>query len=102
VTPTQALGPCPRFVHMSACLLKMRELICCTIQGERGGRPTQSACGKENMPIKFWAKPERKKNAVFWDETRRGSCKNRRFVGMYRLHHQVEKNQRARNNVNNG
>jgi hypothetical protein len=28
------------------------------------------------------------KNAVFWDFTRRGSCKNSRFRGMYRLHHQ--------------
>jgi hypothetical protein len=28
------------------------------------------------------------KNAVFWDVTPCGSCKNRRFGGTYRLHHQ--------------
>jgi hypothetical protein len=39
------------------------------------------------------------KNAVFWDVTQCGSYKNRRFGGSYRLHHQGEKNQRARNNV---
>jgi hypothetical protein len=31
----------------------------------------------------------------------RVSCKNRRFGGMNRLHHQGDKNQRAMNNVNN-
>jgi hypothetical protein len=30
------------------------------------------------------------KNDVFWDVTSRGSCKNRRFGGAYRHHHQVE------------
>jgi hypothetical protein len=39
------------------------------------------------------------KNAVFWDVTLRGSCKNRRFGGTYLLHHQGEKNKRDRNNV---
>jgi hypothetical protein len=39
------------------------------------------------------------KNAVFWNMTPCGSCKNRRFGGMYRLHDHGEKNQRARNNV---
>jgi hypothetical protein len=39
------------------------------------------------------------KNAVFWNVTPCGSCKNRRFGGMYRLHHQGDKNWRARNNV---
>jgi hypothetical protein len=33
------------------------------------------------------------KNAVLWD------VKNRRFGGTYRLHHQDDKNQRARKNV---
>jgi hypothetical protein len=28
------------------------------------------------------------KNGVFWDVTPYGSCKNRRFRGNYRLHHQ--------------
>jgi hypothetical protein len=37
------------------------------------------------------------KNAVFWDVTPCGSCKNRRFGGTYYLHHYGEKNQRARN-----
>jgi hypothetical protein len=39
------------------------------------------------------------KNAVFWDIAPCGSCKNGRFGGMHRLHHQSNKNQRARNNV---
>jgi hypothetical protein len=29
-----------------------------------------------------------RKNAVFWDVTPCGSCKNRRFGGRYRLHHE--------------
>jgi hypothetical protein len=32
------------------------------------------------------------KNGVFWDVTPRGSCKNRRFGGTWRLFHQVDKN----------
>jgi hypothetical protein len=28
------------------------------------------------------------KNAVFWDVTLCGSCKNQRFGGTYRFHHQ--------------
>jgi hypothetical protein len=39
------------------------------------------------------------KNAVFWDNTPCGSCKNRRFGGKYHLHHQGDKNRLARNNV---
>jgi hypothetical protein len=35
------------------------------------------------------------KNVVAWNVTRCGSCKNRRFVGMYRLHHPVEENELA-------
>jgi hypothetical protein len=41
------------------------------------------------------------KNAVFWHVTPCGSSKNRRFGGTYRLHHQSDKNRRARNNVSN-
>jgi hypothetical protein len=32
------------------------------------------------------------KNGVFWDVTPCGSCKNRRFGGAYRLHHQGKMN----------
>jgi hypothetical protein len=39
------------------------------------------------------------KNAVFWDVTPCDSCKNQSFGGTYRLHHQGDKNRRARNNV---
>jgi hypothetical protein len=35
------------------------------------------------------------KNAVFWDVTPRGSCKNGRFGGTYRLHHQGDKGRLA-------
>jgi hypothetical protein len=31
------------------------------------------------------------KNSVLWYVTPSGSCKNRRFGGMYRLHHQGQK-----------
>jgi hypothetical protein len=41
------------------------------------------------------------KNALYWEVTSCGSCKNRRFEGIYRLRHQGDKNQRARNNVSN-
>jgi hypothetical protein len=41
------------------------------------------------------------KNAVFWDVTQCGSCKNQRFGGTYHLHHQGDKNWRARKNVSN-
>jgi hypothetical protein len=40
-----------------------------------------------------------KKNAVFWDVTPCGSCKNQRYVGTYRLHHQGDKNRRVRSNI---
>jgi hypothetical protein len=40
------------------------------------------------------------KNVVFWDVTLFGHCKNRHFGGTYRLHHQDDKNQRARSNFN--
>jgi hypothetical protein len=33
------------------------------------------------------------KNAIFWDVSPRGSCKNQCFGGIYRLHHQGDKNQ---------
>jgi hypothetical protein len=38
-------------------------------------------------------------NAVLWDVTPCCSCNNRRFEGTYRLHHQGDKNRRARKNV---
>jgi hypothetical protein len=41
------------------------------------------------------------KNAIFWDAASCGSCKNRTFGGTYRLHHQGDKNRRARNNFSN-
>jgi hypothetical protein len=34
---------------------------------------------------------------IIWDVMPCGSCKSLRFGGTYRLHHQVEKNQQARN-----
>jgi hypothetical protein len=37
------------------------------------------------------------KNAVFWDVTPCGSCRNGCFGGTYLLHHQGGRNQRARN-----
>jgi hypothetical protein len=40
-----------------------------------------------------------KKNAVFWDVTWCDRCKNQCFVGTHHLHHQGDKNRRARNNV---
>jgi hypothetical protein len=40
-----------------------------------------------------------KKNTVYWNESPRGSCKNRRFGRMYRLYHQDEENQQTTNNV---
>jgi hypothetical protein len=39
------------------------------------------------------------KNAVFWDVTSCGCCKNRRFGGTLCLHHQSDKNRGARNNI---
>jgi hypothetical protein len=39
------------------------------------------------------------KSAVFGDVTKCASGKNRSFRGMYRFHHKVDKNRRARNNV---
>jgi hypothetical protein len=37
------------------------------------------------------------KNAVFSDVTPCRSCKNERFRGLYRRHHQGDENRRARN-----
>jgi hypothetical protein len=39
------------------------------------------------------------KSAVYWYVTQRDCYKNIRFGGKYGLHHQGEKNLRARNNV---
>jgi hypothetical protein len=39
------------------------------------------------------------KNVVFRDVTPHGSCKNRHFGRTYRLRHQSEKNQQARNHI---
>jgi hypothetical protein len=39
------------------------------------------------------------KNDVFWNVTSCGSCKNRRFGGTYRHHHQGHKTLWTRNNV---
>jgi hypothetical protein len=39
------------------------------------------------------------KNAVFWDVTPCGSCKNRRFGGSQRLHQQDDKNGWTKNKV---
>jgi hypothetical protein len=39
------------------------------------------------------------KNAVFWDVTMCETCNYRHFGGMYRLHHQCNKNHFPRNNV---
>jgi hypothetical protein len=39
------------------------------------------------------------KNAVFWDVKLCDSCKNQRLGGRYFLHHQGDKNRRARNSV---
>jgi hypothetical protein len=39
------------------------------------------------------------KNAVFWDVTPPGACKNQRFEGWYRLHHQGNENRRVTANV---
>jgi hypothetical protein len=39
------------------------------------------------------------KNVVYWDVMQCSSSKNRRFGGTYRLHHESENNQLARNNV---
>jgi hypothetical protein len=38
------------------------------------------------------------KNVDFWDVMPFGTCNNRSFGGTYRLHHQCDKNRRARNN----
>jgi hypothetical protein len=40
------------------------------------------------------------KNVILWDVTLCGSRKNRRFGGIYRLHHRDDKNQRGKNSVN--
>jgi hypothetical protein len=38
-------------------------------------------------------------NTVFWDVTPCGSCKKSSFGGTYRLHHQAEESQQARDDV---
>jgi hypothetical protein len=39
------------------------------------------------------------KSANIWDVMACGSCKNRQFGRMYRIHHQGDKNRLARNNI---
>jgi hypothetical protein len=63
----------------------------CSLLNKRSEPPSSS--GSKNNPNKI--KREKEKNAVFWDVTLCGSCKNRRFGGVYRLNEQGEKNQEA-------
>jgi hypothetical protein len=49
----------------------------------------------QKNPQKLWFKVFKAvtmKNAVFWDVMPCGSCKNRRFRGMWCLHDQINKN----------
>jgi hypothetical protein len=40
-----------------------------------------------------------RKNAIFWDVTQCSCCRNRRFGGTYRLHHQGDSYRRTKSNV---
>jgi hypothetical protein len=50
--------------------------------------PLQSPAGECYVRFQVCT-PVAKRNAIVWDITSRGFCKNRRFGGTYRLHHQV-------------
>jgi hypothetical protein len=52
-----------------------------------------------SLKMKKIYSPKIMENGVFWDVTLCGSCKNRRFGGTQRLHHQGDKNRWTRNNV---
>jgi hypothetical protein len=61
---------------------------------------TYSRTAREDVRFEFFTAAVTMKNAVFWDVTPCGSCKNRRFFGgMYSLHHQRDKNRQSRINV---
>jgi hypothetical protein len=49
--------------------------------------------------INEWSTTRVLRNGVFWDVTPCGSCKNRRFGGTWRLHHQGDKNRWTRYNA---
>jgi hypothetical protein len=51
---------------------------------------------------KNWETTHSTRNAVFWDVTPCGSCKNRRFVGTCRFHHPGRRNIRERGKVLDG
>jgi hypothetical protein len=75
----------------------------CNINALKHVYNTSANINQCSRAIIAWARNYRDlltvKNAVFWDVTPCGSCKNQCFGGTYRLHHQGDKNRRARNNV---
>jgi hypothetical protein len=67
---------------------------------------TKSVVHKKNITSPLWSYERFEvftavtmKNVVFWGLMPCGSCENRCFWGTYRLHHQGDKNQRAKNSV---
>jgi hypothetical protein len=64
--------------------------------------PVKSKVCSKLDPLTYYVRFEvfpavTKKNAISWDVTPCGSCKNRHFGGMYHLHHQDDKNRWTRN-----
>jgi hypothetical protein len=96
-----------------------RQLIPCKISGFHGGDYECRLLGYENLILisqethyvtatepcrlilcKFWSfRSVAIKNAVFWDVSPCDSSNNRHFGVTYGLHHQCDKNRRARNKV---
>jgi hypothetical protein len=60
--------------------------------------PLQSSAGYCYARFEFFTVVTMK-NAIFWEVTPCGSCKNRRFGGTQRLHHKGDNNRWTRHNV---
>jgi hypothetical protein len=90
LTPSYSLAYHTQIQMTVAQLQKISPLLCVptiysgTIPQQPAGACISKLYPKANKYIK-------KKNGVFWDVTPCGSCKNRRFGGTWRLHHQGDK-----------
>jgi hypothetical protein len=80
---------------VSLFLLKVTSSIGLDHSGEASG----SSSTQKNLSKLHSRKTITVKNAVFWDVTPRGSCKNGRLEGMQSINQQSEKSPRARNNI---
>jgi hypothetical protein len=80
-------------------IFKVVPYIVFNLERDHQGDGIKTGCGLNYLYSKYEVfRAVTMKNYVFWYVKPCGSCKDRRFGGKYRLHHQDDNNRRARNN----